>query len=357
MRSRATTAPAARLAASLAVVGAMALTTAGQALAAPWQDVRSISTPGEAAGGLQVATAPNGRALAAWTTPRGGEHVLQAALRDPTGDWSSPSDLGTVPFGPSGLAINAAGDAVVVWQSPAGPIIAVRPRGTGTWRPSALIETPGVAGAVAVEDSGAIVLLTSRSSERGRVRRRGRSRLGALRSGGQLSAPGDQIGIRPRLAMRPDGAAVAWWTSGYAVRPSGGPFGGRQPLPDPRVRSDVRVTLGLAPDGTVVALRTGLNGLEATSGPTDAPPPPYERRASGIFGSAVAFNRAGGALVLTRDPGPTRGMPVAVVGERSPSGAWTEFRQISPAERRVVDPFLSANAAGAPWRPGRCAAR
>ena len=346
MSSRVTTTPAARLAASLALVGALALATAGQAHAQPWQDVRAISTPGEAAEGLQVATARNGRAVAAWTTSRGGEHVLQAALRDPSGDWSSPSDLGTVPFGPSGLAINAAGDAVVVWQSPAGPMVAVRPRSSVTWRPSVPIAVPGGAAAVAIEDSGAIVVLTSRSLERDAFAVEGDVRSAVFGPARRLSAPGDQIGIRPRLAMRPDGAAVAWWTSGYAVRPSGGPFGGRQPLPDARVRSDVRVTLGLAPDGSVVALRTGLDGLEATSGPSDAPLPPYERRANGIFGSSIAFDRTGGALVLTRDPGPTRGMPVAVVGERSPDGAWTPFRQISPAERRVVDPFLSANAAG-----------
>src|SRR5581483_11076108 len=78
---------------------------------------------------LRLAAGPGGGAIAAWTTLEAGERVVEAAVREAGGAWSTPAPLS----GPGAAApsLAAGGDlAAVLWQraTPAGTVIEVRTR-------------------------------------------------------------------------------------------------------------------------------------------------------------------------------------------------------------------------------------
>jgi len=167
-----------------------------------------------------------------------------------------------------------------------------------------------------------------------------------------VNAPGSRLGIGA-LSMRADGAAVAWWPEGYAVRPPGGPFGAQQPLPDPRPSSDINTQVRVGPSGEVLALRTGAgNGLEAAAAPEGTPLPTWEHRADGFFLADATFDPDGTAVVMSIGLDPStralQSIPVVIIGEREADGTWTPFRRVSPPRRRIsFPPRLEANSSGA----------
>lgn len=317
-----------------------------------WRETQAVSAPGEVAEGLRVAMAPNGRALAVWASPSSGGSMLRAAIRDPAGRWSDPVNLGPgVGIGAKSLAINSNGDAAVAWFTrPGGLVVALHPGRAGAWRAPEQITAEQGSSAIGIGDSGATVLLAAPEFARVLAFERPAGAAG-FGSPTALTAPGELV-FAPSLSMRPDGAAVAWWLSGFAVRPPGGPFGPAQPLPEPHVASSVSTTLALGPTGEVLALRTGAgNGLETAAAPAGSPLPARDRQVEGLFGAQTVFEPDGDAVVVTTGlDEPSRGrtnVPIALLGERSVDGAWSPFRRVSPPGLRSSGPSIGANSSGA----------
>lgn len=237
------------------------------------------------ASGTRIALDERGGGVAVWfdlaAEPEAGSTV-RAAIRSPDGGWQAPQVLGTASYPFPVLAVDPAGDAVVVWADtrpdrsviesayrPAGgvfgpsttvsnagraPDVAFDPKGnavavwsnaetiqtatrqaaTGLWGPAADIAR-GSSPKIGVDGRGdAIVAWGSRSAGGEGVTQTIQASIrpagGAWQPPVTLSAPGDFTHMDPVLAVNARGdAVVAWGMSiqivAAAVRTAGAPFG------------------------------------------------------------------------------------------------------------------------------------
>ena len=91
----------------------IALTAPAGALAAPaWLAPEPLSDAGS--GVADVAVAPDGRAVVAWSTSA---NAIQASVRPPGGAWSSPETLGQSNGWSARVAIDASGRAIAVYNA------------------------------------------------------------------------------------------------------------------------------------------------------------------------------------------------------------------------------------------------
>lgn len=130
---------------------------------ASWQAPESlpgISAYGE--NGLWVALDPQGTALAVWVQEGGGAWTVEASSRSVSGGWqpptpvsaswpiSRPIGLGPIMLGAQ-VAFDGQGDAVAVWEHYIRENwfieAAVRPASTGTWQAPVRLSTSGLGGA------------------------------------------------------------------------------------------------------------------------------------------------------------------------------------------------------------------
>jgi PKD domain len=190
----------------------------GAHAAAAWLTPTDISRPGQHLDRPDLALDAAGDAVAIWNRRNGaGELVIEAASRPAGGAWSTPTALsapGAGAFQPQ-IAVNGAGDAVAVWVGTAGGIEAAARPANGTW---------------------------STQSTR-------------------LSPPGG-LAVEPQLALNAAGDAVAVWTqvtggnrtAEAAVRPAGGDWSTQaiQISPTGKQASEARV--GLDARGEAVAI-------------------------------------------------------------------------------------------------------
>jgi hypothetical protein len=111
---------------------------------------RRLSSPTESATGLDLAVAPSGTAVVAWSAYNRGIHV---ARRSAGGTWSPARLLeggGTNPA----VAVDPAGDAVVVWEEGYASVeAAMRPR-SGDWRPTVTVSRAGADPDVTLDGAG-----------------------------------------------------------------------------------------------------------------------------------------------------------------------------------------------------------
>ena len=114
----------------LVVLFAGMLATAGSASAAGWLEAEDISAANELVDGRpQVAVDAAGNAVAIWERQVGGEEIVEATERPAGGDWSEPEVI-SLP-GEEGeqsrVAIDASGTAIAVWiTGESGPGFVVR---------------------------------------------------------------------------------------------------------------------------------------------------------------------------------------------------------------------------------------
>src|SRR3954468_17964943 len=88
-----------------------------------WSASKALSPPNENASGAVIAVNRDGDAVAAWHSKIGASYVVRAATRVGAGGWSSVHTISSAPAADSYLpraAIDAHGDAVVVWIENAG---------------------------------------------------------------------------------------------------------------------------------------------------------------------------------------------------------------------------------------------
>lgn len=312
-----------------------------------WDSPVRISPRGGIAIDPSVAVDASGRVLAVWRQTAGTQRlsidgrvrtrtvwVVQARRRDADGIWGPIVTLSPrrLKVGAPALAVDAAGDAVVVWHW-----------GTGT--------SPRLSGFV-----GQVQLATLDAGVWSPARRI--SGVGACREE-----------RRPDVAMGPAGHAVAWWQCdvrggstafGVARLPGDSQWSPQRELPF-RTAGDQNADLGVSADGTVVAISAARGGAVrwwrgtvARSGVSLASlprSPAFE--GSGGGGMAVSISVAQDADALSGWHGATGQVRVAPVAAALGAGApvtlartGTGVRIAAAADRRGVAAWVEPAGAG-----------
>lgn len=226
--------------------GALAAIGAGAAHGATprWHPPVAISPQGSNPARPAVALASRGEAIAAWrASSRGRVRVEVRVRRGLRAPWSAAHVLATrsvstsQPLSNPAVAMNARGDAVVLWQVAQGPLrSAVRRGWTGSWRtatvpappagadPDAAFATPRLAIA---PDGAAVALWTAQ--ETGAWAARGALLAAGARTWQETPAPPLDPALPapprygpPRIAVGPAGDAVVVWTAPSSVPGPGG---------------------------------------------------------------------------------------------------------------------------------------
>jgi PKD domain len=318
----------------------------------------------------QVAVDARGDAVAVWESYIAGEPVVEAATRTGfAGAWQAPVELsspGVVGLRPD-LAVDARGDAVVVWQRGPGLVEAAsRPAG-GSWQTPAIltksaedlhsaevgIDASGEATAVWEEQVGAEVRIDAASRPAG----------GAWQTPVTLSAAGENAN-EPRVAVNARGDAVAVWErpSGEelieaATKSASSPtWGGPAPLTKPETGKgepgNQQVTID--GQGEIVAVWGRFNGthetIEATEGhvsssvwqvPVALSPPGTNHEEH----PAVAVNEQGNAVVVWERSNGTNEIVEGASGLAS-SGSWQPAVALSAAGQSAREPQVALDPQG-----------
>ncbi len=212
-----------------------------------WSAVETLSDAGQSAQRPRVALDGDGDALAVWQRFDGSNHRIQASYRPATAGFGAPdtiSDAGEAAVSPD-VAFAGDGGALAVWQRFDGSNYRVqaadRPAG-GAFGAASTLSAAGVEGngvRVAVNAAGDAAVVwrgdnTVQMLAQAATRPSGQP-WGAAQD---LSAAGEDAD-EPVVAIDPEGNALAVWIRGhpdgddrgqYALAPAGSPFGGPQTL-------------------------------------------------------------------------------------------------------------------------------
>jgi hypothetical protein len=180
-----------------------------------------VSAPAEIAGSPRVAVNARGDAVVVWERLTGPNAVLEAAARPAGGVFGAPvvvSAPGVNAFSPPQVAIDGAGDAVAVWLWFNGTNYIVqastRSGASGAWGKPVDLSAAGRDAAtpqVAVDQAGDVVVVWERSDGRTyAVQAASRAAGGSFEAPVQLSAPG-RGAVSPQVAVDGVGNAVAAW--------------------------------------------------------------------------------------------------------------------------------------------------
>jgi hypothetical protein len=189
--------------------------------AGPWQPAQPISDATKQGSEAQVALDAAGDALVVWLSFDGSEYsILSASRPGLTGAWQAPvtiKNLGatTVSEPRPDLAVNAAGDAVVVWERPNGAATiveaAIRTGAGGSWAaPETLSETAeGMhPPEVGIDATGAATAVWEGKAVDTVVDAAERPPQGKWEPVGPLSK---ELANEPRIAVAANGDAVVVW--------------------------------------------------------------------------------------------------------------------------------------------------
>jgi hypothetical protein len=355
----------------------------GRPAAAPsWQTALALSDAKKEAFGPQVALDGRGDAVAAWESREGGEYAVEASTRTGlTGAWQTPvvvKKLGTEPTmdGRPDLAVNAAGEAVLVWMrlhlTERAVEASARTLG-GVWqKPEILTETPedqhpaevgidaaGDATAVWEDKRSGEVLTTGATKPAG----------GKWQAPVSISKPGGNAN-EPRVAVDASGDAVAVWERfegeeliEASTKPAGAGWGESVALSKPESGKGEPAGQQVAIDdhGEAVAVWSRTNGPHAfievsvgrASNSTWRPPVAIsgpgadveERPAIGVDGNGNAVatweRLSGGNEVIEAASG------------AAASGSWQPPVQLSEGGQEAGEPQVAIDSQGdavAVWR-------
>ncbi|HMI98544.1 MAG TPA: PASTA domain-containing protein [Gaiellaceae bacterium] len=318
---------------------------ATRAAGGPWGPPQDLFAVGQFGGGPQVALDAGGNAVVVWVRSDGSSPSVQATVRPAGGTWATPQDLsaaGLHAYAPD-LGVNAAGDAVVVWESSdsqngSRAVVqgAVRPAG-GMWSPPEDISVGDSSDPqVALDSAGnAIAAWEDFPGGGSPVEAAVRPAGGAWGDPEVVSAQ-DDLAIRPRIALDSAGNAVALWTrlelSGWSVRAaarlSGGSWGAPQDL-SASGEFAFLPELALNPAGDAVAV--------------------WSRFAESSEVVQAATRSAGGtwerALDISPFPGSSYVPQVAIDSSGNTVGVWRLHTGSLAIVQAAVHP------AGLPWEP------
>ncbi len=266
---------------------------------------------------------PDGAVLAVWTHATGGE-MGGWARRPSAGTFSPAQSLPAVESG-SEVGIDGAGTALAVWESVTtgmDVVVASRRALGGVFETPVPLSTPAsgatIAARVAVNAGGeaAVVWRRTTAPSEGAIEARIGSTTGPAFQGLQLlasEASADEGLSEPEVAIGPSGEAIAVWsrsvgavtTVWFAVRPPGGAgFGSPEPLLENAFSP--RVAIDPASGTAVIAIVHGPAGSVAASAlvrpPGGAPGPvvplaPPAGPGGQTGTTSVGFDASGAALV------------------------------------------------------------
>jgi PKD domain len=315
----------------------------------------------------RVAVDAAGNAVVVWSRFDGANNVIQAAFRPVGGGFSAPVDLslpGKSAFAPQ-IAMNAAGEAVAVWERSNGTNVivqgSIRPAGGSFSAPADLSQAGGDADEpqVAIDGAGDAVAVWQRSNGTNTIVQE------AFRlAGSGFSAPVDlsQAGgnaVEPAVAVNAAGeAAVAWVRSNgtntilqSSVRPPGGSFSTPADLSQPGGNAGVpQVALDAAGDAIAVWARAtdplGTNAIvqEAFRPAGGSFSAPGELSGAGADFPQIALDGAGNAAAVWQR---FNGIKTIIQGSnRLPGSGFSAPADLSPAGQAADRPQVGLNAAG-----------
>jgi PKD domain len=344
------------LARAVGIVAAVAtpaiatLAVAAPANAAPqWLAPQTVSQPGQDAGQQQVAFDQSGDATAVWQSAGGPNPVIMAAERPASGAFSAPqtlSDPSAYAMSPD-VAGDAQGDAVAVWLHSDGANMRVqaayRPAGGSFGAPQTLSAAGYGAREphVAINGAGEAVIVWSLAS--GLTEK---VQASSAAPGGTFGEPTDLTPFTtaasvPQVALDSHGDAIAVWDGSDganiriedALRPAGGSFGAPQLLSPAGYNADTpQVAFDSAGDALAV---WRFDGSPASTIQGDYRP------AGGEF--------AAPQTVSTPSPQPAQAPQAAFDGQGDGVVAW---QQSDGAELRVDASVRSPGGAGTFAAPG-----
>lgn len=317
----------------LILVAALGAWAPAASASSAWLDRVDLSAPRARAHGPDVAMNAAGDAIVVWA--RAG--IVQAIARPAGGPLAPRVDLTRAGEAATGtqVAIDDAGNAVVVWEGPRGVEATVRSASGSFSEPVNLAADQSRPRVAMDRAGGTVVVWTGSDSVQAAVRP----------AGGSFSAPiklssGDPTDASPEVAIDEAGDAIVVWDSNLngrsvvqaAVRPAGRSFSAPVWLSamDEQARGS-EVAMGPAGDAVAVWRRYTANGSSVRAA---------VRPAGGSFSTPVdvapsgssphaAVDRAGNAAVVwTSYSGPDS------------SGAWAAFR---PAGGSFSTPVPLAN--------------
>ncbi len=334
----------------------------------------------------RVAMDAAGTATVIWTELVGGFAVVHAATVVPGGSIANVKRLSTGGRHATGLAldVNAGGAAVAVWRRPdlaGNGIVESAFRAAGAVQFGDTVTPLSLAGAtafepdVALNDAGDVVVVWRRGAiVQSRYRRFGEG----FESPDNLSEPGSSAN-RPKVAIDPQGRATAiWWRptadTGAAViqsaaRTRGGAFGfPPENVTDPDEERGYEPSVALDAGNTAVAVWTGelvdnpgglvVQGAVRPSGSVFSDPQELTEPSGLAVEPYVASDLAGNAIAVWDGFDVELGHQVVQTATRPP-GSGTRFgpvTRISPAGATSVDGRLAFDAEGnaaAVWRRRR----
>ncbi len=284
----------------------------------------TLSAPGQAAFGEQVAFGPDGAATAVWRRSNGTNDVVQTAMQAPGAtDFGSPVDISTpgVDSYEPQIAIAPDGVATVAWYrwdgTSATVQAATRPAGAAVFGAPEDISVAGGSAylqQIAVGPDGAVTVVWRRSNGTNSIVQAATRPAGATSFGApvDLSAPG-QDATRPEVAVGPGGLTAVVWQ-----------------------RSDG--------SNTIIQAATRAAGSTTFSAPQDLSAPGQSAEVPQV---AIGSDGAMTAVWRRFDAGPTQS--IIQVATR-PAGA-TSFgapQDLSPAGQFGFDPQVAVAPDGAP---------
>jgi hypothetical protein len=323
-----------------------------------------LSGPGEDATGPQVAVDPAGDAVVVWDRfVAKGDFVVRAVWRPAGGAFGPPVDVS----GASGqttspqIGIDGAGDVVVVWSLFDGTnhVIeaALRSAAGGTWQPLGAVSAAGEDGLgphLAVDQAGDALVVWERFTGGADVARAAwRTAGGGFAAPVDLSPPGEDA-EEPQVAVDGAGDAVVIWAGGNGSAMTeatssspGGAFTGKIDLSAPGVNRPLAVAVG--PGGGAVAAWAWNNGSELQA---------VARPPGGSFGSPVTLSaggsdpqaaidaRGGAVVVWEHQNGAIRTVQAAAAPASGTFGAPVD---LSLPGQDASDPQASFDLAGHPY--------
>ena len=303
---------------------------------------RILSQPGVDADDSDLAVARNGLAIAIWQENTSDQSVLRASIGNVrTESWSPPvavSPPGEVALYSPRVAVDAAGNAIVVWlaDGAAGTFVRARLRShNGVWGPLRALSGVGATIAVVgVSPSGKAIAVWEQNKQGRRVIQASESSTSPASS---WSQPTDVSAVTsdsyaPRVAIGADGRVILIWAqqrseTAYvvqsAVRATGDAgWGAPQDVSAPERMSEP-AALGLDRSGNALVVWEGFDGVRTFSVRASrraadtgewAPPRLLSARGGGATGPAVAFDPAGNATVVWAGAARPQGRVVQAVG-------------------------------------------
>jgi len=321
----------------------------------------------------EIAMNAAGEAVAVWEHFNGKNWVVQSASRPPGGAWSTPTTI-SPPKGDFAdepqIAINAAGEAVAVWEhyrhrsDHTAIETASRPSG-GTWSVPTTISSSKGANAdpqIAIAASGEAVAVWDDFPF---LEAASRSPAGAWSASTKFSKTQGGINF-PEVAINPAGEAVAIWESydstgnnpivKSAAREPGGAWS--TPVGLSKVRQEATYPhIAVSGDGEAVVIWVSerLGTVQAVSRPAGGrwsaaqnlsriPRRPGNLHATRAEDAQIGLNEAGEAVAVWSWENFIHG--VIQSASRSPGGEWSKPATVSAKSALGFEPRVAVDSAG-----------